>query len=157
MAVDLPAPPSPMPAPAAGSTPAQAPAPATAVALPSQGSPLSPAPPQPATDVLAFAEFQKVKLLTAEVFSAVPHPKADKLVILQIKVGERTKQIVAGIREFYVPEQLVGKTIIIVDNLQPRKLRGEESCGMLLAVSLPGGGLRLLTTDGAAPSGLSVS
>ena len=150
MADSLPAPASPEPA-AGGSPP---PAPATTPPL----SPQAPQPPpQPATDVLTFAEFQRMKLLTAEVLSAVVHPKADKLVILQIKVGERTKQIVAGIREFYAPEQLVGRTIIIVDNLQPRKLRGEESCGMLLAVSLPDGGLRLLTTDGPAPSGLSVS
>ena len=146
MADNVPAPASPLPAPAAGG----APAPGLAPQAP-------PAPALPVTEVLTFAEFQRMKLLTAEVLSAVAHPRADKLVIMQIKVGERTKQIVAGIREFYAPEQLVGKTVIIVDNLQPRKLRGEESCGMLLAVSTPGGGLRLLTTDGPAPSGLPVS
>lgn len=111
----------------------------------------------PAVELVSLAEFQKVKLRTAEVLAAVPHPKADKLVILQIKVGATTKQIVAGIRKFYAPEQLVGRTIIVVDNLQPVKLRGEDSCGMLLAVSLPDGGLRLLTTDGPAESGLAVS
>jgi len=155
MADDLPAPISPPPASGAGGTPAPAPSPAVAPAVQTQAAAQPVAP--PVTEVLTFAEFQKVKLLTAEVLSAVAHPKADKLVIMQIKVGERTKQIVAGIREFYAPEQLTGKTIIIVDNLQPRKLRGEESCGMLLAASLPGGGLRLLTTDGPAPSGSPVS
>jgi methionyl-tRNA synthetase len=98
-----------------------------------------------------------MKLVTAEIVSAVAHPRADKLVIMQIKIGERTKQIVAGIRKFYAPENLVGKTIIVVDNLQPVKLRGEDSFGMLLAVSLPDGSLRLLTTDGPAPSGMPVS
>jgi methionyl-tRNA synthetase len=107
--------------------------------------------------MLSFDDFKKMKLVTAEVLSAAAHPRADKLVILQIKVGERTKQIVAGIRQWYPPEQLVGKTIIVVDNLQPAKLRGEVSNGMLLAVTLPEGGLRLLTTDGPAPSGAPVS
>ncbi|MGD0091523.1 MAG: hypothetical protein ABSE73_16510 [Planctomycetota bacterium] len=143
-----PPPPAPIPAPTPSCPVAPAPG------APPQAAPL---PVAALADVLSFSDFQKVKLLTAEIVSAVAHPKADKLVIMQIKVGERTKQIVAGIREFYAPEQLAGKTIIIVDNLQPRKLRGEESCGMLLAVSLPGGGLRLLTTDAPAPSGLPVS
>jgi methionyl-tRNA synthetase len=107
--------------------------------------------------LVSLDEFRRIKLRTAEVVSAAPHPKADRLVILQIKVGERTKQIVAGIRQFYTPEQLAGRTIIVVDNLQPARLRGEESNGMLLAVRLPDGGLRLVTTDGPAPSGLEVS
>jgi methionine--tRNA ligase beta chain len=116
--------------------------------------------PTPAPAVVALVsldEFKRVKLTTAEVVSAVPHPKADRLMILQIKVGERNKQIVAGIRQFYTPEQLVGRTIVIVDNLQPARLRGEESQGMLLAVRLADGGLRLLATDGPAASGLEIS
>ena len=117
----------------------------------------APAPPSPAEGLLTFDEFKKMKLVTAEVLSAVAHPKADRLVIMQIKVGERTKQIVAGIRQWYPPEQLVGKTVIVVDNLQPVKLRGEESNGMLLAATLSDGGLRLVTTDGPAPSGTPVS
>ena len=148
----LPSPVAPTPVPTPVPAPASAPAPA-----PPAAPAMPPAPAAAATEVLSFSDFQKVKLLTAEIVTAIAHPKADKLVIMQIKVGERTKQIVAGIREFYAPEQLVGRTVIIVDNLQPRKLRGEESCGMLLAVSLPGGGLRLLSTDGPAPSGLPVS
>lgn len=129
--------------------------PAPSVGTPS--APPAPSAPPPASEVLGFQDFQKMKLLTAEIVSAVAHPRADKLTIMQVKVGERTKQIVAGIREFYTPEQLIGKTIIIVDNLQPRKLRGEDSFGMLLAATLPGGGLRLLTTDGPAPSGIPIS
>jgi len=140
--------PDPVPPPAA---PAPVPPPP-----PPPPPPAAPAPP-PATEMLSFDEFKKMKLVTAEIVSAVAHPKADKLVIMQIKIGERTKQIVAGIRKFYLPEQLVGKTIIVVDNLHPVKLRGEDSFGMLLAVTLPDGGLRLLTTDGPAPSGMPVS
>jgi methionine--tRNA ligase beta chain len=131
-------PPTPAPAPApGGGTPAPAAAPGIAL--------------------LSFADFQKVHLRTAQVLEALPHPKADRLTILKIQVGEKTKQIVAGIRQYYTPEQLAGRTIIVVDNLEPAKLRGETSEGMLLAVRLPEGGLRLLTTDGPAPSGLEVS
>ena len=107
--------------------------------------------------LITIDDFFKVKLATAEVVEAINHPKADKLLILSLKVGEKTKRIVSGIRQFYAPEQMVGKTVIIVDNLQPAKLRGEVSEGMLLAVRLPDGALRLLTTDGPAGSGLEVS
>ena len=123
-------------------------------------------PPSPSKDEAAepvgvalvkFDDFQKIHLRTAEVLEAADHPKADRLTILKIKVGEKTKQIVAGIRQFYAPEQLKGLTIVVVDNLEPAKLRGETSEGMLLAVRLPEGGLRLLVPDGPAPSGLEVS
>jgi methionine--tRNA ligase beta chain len=141
----VPAPPSPPAAP-------QPPIPPAALAPPAA------APPAPeGVTLVTFDEFKRIRLVTAEVVSAVAHPKADRLVILQVKIGETSKQLVAGIRQFYAPETLVGKTIIVVDNLQPAKLRGEMSNGMMLAVSLPDGGLRLLTTDGPAPTGLRVS
>ncbi len=107
--------------------------------------------------LIGIDDFFKVKLVTGEVVSAESHPKADRLLILQVKVGAETKQIVSGIRQFYTAEQMVGKTIIVVNNLQPSKLRGEMSYGMLLAVRLPEGGLRLVTTDGPAVAGLEVS
>ena len=126
--------------------------------------PPAPAPPGPAAQpappgvVLAsLADFQKLQLRTAQIVEARPHPKADRLVIMQIQVGEKSRQIVAGLRPFYTPEQLTGRGIIVVDNLAPARLRGELSEGMLLAVRLPEGGLRLLTTDGPAPTGLEVS
>lgn len=147
-----PAAPAPSPAPPPpGAQPAAAPP-----ALAPASAPAS-APAGTETQLLHINEFAKVKLVTAEIVEAKPHPKADKLVVMQIKIGERRKQIVAGIRLWYTPEQLVGRTIVVVDNLQPARLRGEMSEGMLLAVSLPEGGLRLLTTDGPAPSGLHVS
>jgi methionyl-tRNA synthetase len=107
--------------------------------------------------LISIDDFHKTKLVTGEVLSAAAHPKADRLLILQVKVGDSTKQIVSGIRKFYQPEQMVGKTIIVVNNLLPTKLRGEDSFGMLLAVSTPDGNLRLLTTDGPVTSGLAVS
>jgi methionyl-tRNA synthetase len=129
-------------------TPSPSPAPGGGVPAPAAA---------PGVAWLSFADFQKVHLRTAQVIEALPHPKADRLTILRIQVGEKTKQIVAGIRQYYTPEQLAGRTIIVVDNLEPAKLRGETSDGMLLAVRLPDGGLRLLTTDGPASSGLEVS
>lgn len=123
-------------------------------------APVAPVIPVPAVPegvaLISIDEFFKTKLVTGEVISATAHPKADRLLILQVKIGERTKQIVSGIRQYYSAEQMVGKTIIVVDNLIPTKLRGEDSNGMLLAVSQPEGGLRLVTTDGPSASGLTV-
>lgn len=127
--------------------PVPAPAPVTPAATP---------PAAPAEVLISIDEFHRVKLVTGEVVSATAHPKADRLLVLQVKVGEQVKQIVSGIRQYYTPEQMVGKTIVVVNNLQPAKLRGVDSNGMLLAVSTPDG-LRLITTDGPAPAGLNVT
>ena len=122
---------------------------------PPVAAPVAGVPPEAA--LVTIDEFHRVQLRTAEILEARPHPKADRLMLLRVRVGAQEKQIVAGIRQFYTPEQLCGKTIIVVNNLQPARLRGEDSCGMLLAARLPDGGLRLLTTDGPAPSGLDIS
>ncbi len=84
---------------------------------------------------ITYGDFEKLDLRVATVVSARPHPNADKLMLLEIDVGERRKQIVAGIRQHYLPEQLVGRQIIVVNNLQEVVLRGEESQGMLLAAT----------------------
>lgn len=85
---------------------------------------------------ITFEEFAKVDLRVAKIITAENHPKADKLFKLQLDDGSGTpRQICAGIREHYTAEQLVGRSIIIVANLAPRMLRGEESRGMLLAAS----------------------
>ncbi|MGO8899256.1 MAG: methionine--tRNA ligase subunit beta [Isosphaeraceae bacterium] len=86
-------------------------------------------------DVITYDDFAKLELRVAKVVEARPHPNADKLVLLQVDVGDQQKQIVAGIRQHYTPEQLVGKLIVIVDNLAPVMLRGETSNGMLLAAA----------------------
>lgn len=118
--------------------------------------PAQPAAPAPAAPegvkYCTFDDFTKVKLTVAEVLEAKPHPNADKLLVLQLQLGERRKQICAGIRAWYAPESLIGKRIIVVDNLEPRKLRGEVSEGMLLATHDHGGEngaerVVLLTTD----------
>lgn len=86
-------------------------------------------------DAITLDDFKKVELRVAKVLEAKPHPNADKLLVLKVDVGTEQKQIVAGIRAHYAPEDLVGRCIIVVNNLQPAMLRGEESNGMLLAAS----------------------
>jgi methionyl-tRNA synthetase len=111
---------------------------------------------KPKTDgIITIDEFFTAKLKTAEVIAAEKVAKADKLLKLQIQIGGETRQIVAGIAEFYQPEDLVGRTIIVVANLKPAKIRGVESNGMLLAAR-HGQSLRLLTTDGEIPSGADI-
>jgi methionine--tRNA ligase beta chain len=98
-------------------------------------------------DPIAYDEFAKIELRVAKVLEARPHPNADKLLLLQIDVGEeQPKQIVAGLRQHYTPEQLTGKLIIVVNNLQPALLRGESSSGMLLAAT-SGEQVIVLTVD----------
>jgi methionyl-tRNA synthetase len=85
--------------------------------------------------MISIEEFRKVELKIATVKSAEPHPNADKLMVLQVDLGDEQRQIVAGIRNHYEPGELVGKQIVVVANLEPAKLRGLESQGMLLAAS----------------------
>jgi tRNA-binding protein len=86
-------------------------------------------------DPITYADFAKLELRVAKVLEARPHPNADRLLLIQVDVGDEQKQIVAGIRQHYSPEQLVGKLIVIVNNLEPAMLRGESSNGMLLAAT----------------------
>ena len=87
------------------------------------------------TTNITIDEFGKVELRVATVKAAEPHPKADRLLVLKIDLGTEERQLVAGIRTHYTPEDLIGKQIVVVANLQPAVLRGVESQGMLLAAS----------------------
>ena len=106
-------------------------------------------------NVITIDEVGKVQLKTAVVVSAEKVKDADKLLLLKIQIGDEQRQIVSGIAEYYKPEDLVGKTIIVIANLKPAILRGIESNGMLLAAK-KGKTLRLVTTDGEIASGASV-
>ncbi|MFO7870415.1 MAG: methionine--tRNA ligase [Kiritimatiellia bacterium] len=94
-----------------------------------------------------YDDFQKVQLKTAKVVEAWKVERADKLLQLEVEVGEEKRQIVAGIAQHYSPEELVGRTIVVVANLKPATIRGVESQGMLLAAD-EGDTLRLVTVDG---------
>ncbi len=87
------------------------------------------------TDTITFDDFAKVKLRVGRVIEAADHPNADKLLVLKVDLGNEQRQIVAGLRGFYNAEQLVGRNVILVANLAPRMMRGQESQGMLLAAS----------------------
>ena len=106
--------------------------------------------------MITIDEFRKVELRTAEVLACEPHPNADRLNVLKLKVGAEERQIVSGIRQHYAPQDLVGKTIILVANLEPADLRGVPSHGMLLAVR-DGEKVIVLTTEKPAASGIVVS
>jgi len=84
---------------------------------------------------ITYDDFAKLDLRVATILAAREHPNADKLLLLTVKVDDTEKQIVAGIRGHYAPEDLVDRQIIIVNNLEEAVLRGEESNGMLLAAS----------------------
>jgi methionyl-tRNA synthetase len=88
---------------------------------------------------ITIDDFAKVELRVAQVLVAERIPKADKLLRLEVDLGYEKRQILAGIAQFYEPEKLVGRKIVIVANLAPRRMRGLESNGMLLAASLPDG------------------
>jgi len=88
---------------------------------------------KPVEELIDIDCFKKVKLRTAEIIAAEKVPNADKLLRLQVKLGEETRQVLAGIAQWYTPESLVGQQVVIVANLKPAKIRGLESHGMLLA------------------------
>jgi tRNA-binding protein len=88
-----------------------------------------------APDVIQFDDFAKLDLRVATIKAAEEHPNADKLIVLKVDTVGGERQIIAGIRGYYEPEQLVGMQIVIVANLAPRTMRGLESQGMLLAAS----------------------
>lgn len=110
---------------------------------------------------IQYDEFAKLDLRVATVLACEPHPNADRLLKLQIDLGELgQRQICAGVRAYYPPEEMVGKQIIIVANLAPRKIRGEESNGMLMAASAMSGeditDVVLLTPGKPVPPGSTV-
>ena len=85
--------------------------------------------------MISIDDFRKLELKVAQIKEVSDHPNADRLYVITLDVGDHTKQVVAGIKNSYAKEQLVGKQVVLVDNLEPAILRGVESQGMLLAAS----------------------
>ncbi|MBI4550025.1 MAG: hypothetical protein HY714_03780 [Candidatus Omnitrophica bacterium] len=100
-------------------------------------------------------EFRKFEFRVAEVLDVTPHPQADRLWVVDIRVGEETKRIVAGIKMFYSAEELKGKKVVVVNNLEPAVIRGVESQGMLLAAQ-DGQTLSLIVPERNVASGATV-
>lgn len=107
---------------------------------------------------IQYDDFAKLDLRVATVLECTPHPNADKLLLLQIDVGGEKRQLCAGLKAHYSPEQLVGRQIIIVANLAPRTMRGQVSQGMLLAATdAASGRVIFVTPSEATASGSKVS
>ncbi len=113
------------------------------------------APKAPETPTISIHKFFETDLRVAEVLVAERVPKADKLLRLEVDLGTERRQLVAGIAGSYEPEALVGKRIIVVANLQPARIRGVDSQGMLLAADL-GGRPTLATFEEDVPPGTPV-
>lgn len=108
-------------------------------------------------DLITIDEFDKMDLRVAEILSCENHPNADKLYLFKVKIGEEERQIVSGIKEWYKPEDLVGKKVVVITNLAPIKLRGEESNGMILAAEDDEENLTLLSVLEDIKSGSTIS
>lgn len=109
------------------------------------------APSPSGTDPRGFAGPPPLDLRVARIRRAREHPNADRLLVLEIDLGDEERQIVAGIRAHYELDELEGRHIVVVANLAPAELRGEQSQGMLLAAENEDGELGLLLAPGAAP------
>lgn len=83
-------------------------------------------------DTIQYEDFDKIDFRVGTIVAAEKHPKADKLLVFQVKMGTETRQIISGVAERFTPEETIGKKVVVVANLAPRKLRGLESKGMLL-------------------------
>jgi methionyl-tRNA synthetase len=105
--------------------------------------------------MVSISEFQQLDLRVGEVISADPAEGSDKLFVLQVDIGGRQVQLVAGIKGQYSADELVGKKIVVIANLDPAKIRGIESQGMLLA-AVDGQTVSLLTLDKDVPVGSKV-
>ncbi|MDD3088683.1 MAG: methionine--tRNA ligase subunit beta [Candidatus Omnitrophica bacterium] len=106
--------------------------------------------------MITYDDFKKIELRVAKIVEAVFHPNADKLYVLKIEVAGETKQIIAGIRASYPsPEALIGRKVVVVNNLEPAMIRGAESNGMLLAATSDDGPV-ILIPDSDVPSGALV-
>jgi methionine--tRNA ligase beta chain len=111
--------------------------------------------------MITYDDFCKLDLKVGTIVESGEHPNADRLIVLQVDLGDEKRQIIAGIKAYYAPEALLGKQVVVVTNLAPRKMRGLESNGMILAASAKEGeeltDVVVLTPDKPVPAGSSVS
>jgi len=120
-------------------------------------APVPPPPPPAAPSAITIDDFKKVVLKVGKVVEASAHANANKLLVLKVDLGGgEVRQVVSGIKQWYAPEQLVGKSVIVVANLAPAMLRGVESQGMVLAAS-SGDQVILLSPEKEAAPGSKVS
>ena len=108
--------------------------------------------------MITYDDFAKLEIRIGTIEKAEKIPNANKLLKLQVSIGEEKRQVIAGIAEFYTPEELVGKQCPFLVNLEPKKLKGEESQGMMLAIDTTGvkGDCFLLHPDKKVPDGSKI-
>ncbi len=96
--------------------------------------------------MITIDDFRKIEIKTATVIEAADHPDADKLYLVRVSMGEDERTLVAGIKPYYEPDELIGKQVLVVSNLEPAVIRGQESRGMILAAH-DGQSFAVITTD----------
>ena len=123
------------------------------------GTPQPAAAPEAAADKpeITIDDFSKLRLRAAKVLSCELVPKSDKLLKFTLSLGTEERTVLSGIAAYYAPETLVGKTVVVIANLAPRKMRGIVSQGMILSAEAPDGTLRLLTVDGDIAPGADIA
>ena len=105
--------------------------------------------------MISIDDFKKIKIKTATVLEVAEHPDADRLYLVKVSAGDEERRLVAGIKPYYSPDELIGKQVLIVSNLEPAEIRGQVSEGMLLASS-DGEALSVITTDRKVKDGAPV-
>ena len=106
--------------------------------------------------MITIDDFMKLNLVVATIKQVEEHPNAERLYLLTVDLGEEERTLVAGIKEYYRPEELIGKQLVMVENLEPATIRGVESRGMILAAK-DGDNLAIVTLDRYITPGSSVS
>jgi len=136
--------------PESGGPPQAQPAPAALAALAALAAPAAP-------PALSFEEFKRLQLVAGEIKEVTDHPNAAKLLLLKVDLGGgQTRQMVAGLKGHYQPEQLIGRQVVVVANLAPAVIRGQKSDGMLLAAEGAGGAPVLVSIERPVPNGSTV-
>ena len=108
------------------------------------------------SDLISIDDFAKVELRVGEVLSCEKLKKSKKLLRLMVNDGQGERQVLSGISQWYAPEDLIGRKIVLVANLKPAKLCGEESCGMILAADCPEDDVKVIFVDDSIPAGSKI-
>ena len=109
-----------------------------------------------AKENISYDDFSRMQFQVGEILSCEAVPKADRLLCSQVKIGSQVRQIVSGIRSAYTPEEMVGKKVMVLVNLEPRKIRGLVSEGMLLCAEDEKGELSLMIPEKPMPAGAEI-
>ena len=105
---------------------------------------------------ITYDDFAKCQFQVGEIIDCKEVPKSKKLLCSQVKVGSEVRQILSGIKQYYAPEEMIGKKVMVLVNLAPRKMAGLESQGMLLCAEDVNGNLALMTPEKAMPAGAEI-